>query len=171
MTKHAVDTAALAAQLAEAGARPGQPEALYRRSDRIVGETLGHRLFTILAFRPQLGEVERMYSSRVEEYPLLGRKKMGPTPWGEIVLEAGRPWFGASAEDIRWAFPDHELILSLGCETCLNAPVRYDGHVLGVISALDAAGAYDEGDLALLVMLAPYLVPALMLSEPSFQET
>ncbi len=108
-----------------------------------------------------------MHSSRPAEYRLLGRKKMGPTPWGDVVLKAGRPWFGRSADDIRWAFPDHELILSLGCEMCLNAPVRYDGRVLGVISVLDGPGAYEEADLSLVTLIAPHLVPALLLSDQS----
>ena len=90
---------------------------------------------------------------------------MGPTPWGDVVLKGGKPWFGASADDIRWAFPDHELILSLGCETILNAPVRFDGRTLGVISVLDGPGAYAEGDLALVTLMAPHLAAALLLSD------
>ena len=161
LTAHPFDAASIAARMAEALAGPGQPDPAYRAIDEITAEILGHSLFTVLAFVEKDGEVERMYTSRPEEYPLRGRKKMGPTPWGDHVLKGGRSWFGAGAEDIRWAFPDAELILSLGCEHCLCAPVRHDGRTLGLISVLGPDGAYGEGDLALVEMLTPYLIPAL----------
>ena len=170
MTTRTFDALALSARLADALAAPGQPLPTFQAADRIAAELLGHRLFTILAFRAAAGEVERMYSSRPAEYPLLGRKKMGPTPWGDVVLKGGKPWFGAAADDIRWAFPDHELILSLGCETILNAPVRFDGRTLGVISVLDGPGAYGESDLALVTFMAPHLAAALLLSDQTLQE-
>ncbi|MDQ0314951.1 GAF domain-containing protein [Amorphus orientalis] len=171
MTLQDYDPLVLSERLADALATPGQPVPTFQTADQIAAEYLGHRLFTILAFRAEAGEVERIYSSRPAEYPLLGRKKMGPTPWGDVVLKGGKPWFGASADDIRWAFPDHELILSLGCETILNAPVRFDGRTLGVISVLDAPQAYDASDLALVQFLAPALVPALLHSDSTHQET
>jgi GAF domain-containing protein len=87
---------------------------------------------------------------------------MGPTEWGTLVLKGGQTWFGRTPEDIRWAFPDHELIESLGCESCLNAPVLWNGEVLGAVSVLGPTGAYDERDLSLLEALAPRLGPALM---------
>ncbi|ESR25919.1 GAF domain-containing protein [Lutibaculum baratangense] len=162
MPRHTYDPGGIAAVMAEASAEPGQPDTLFRAVDDLTRETVGHILFTVLANLPKSGEVERMHSSRPREYPLLGRKRMGPTPWGDRVLKDGRTWFGRNADDIRWAFPDHELILSLGCESCLNAPVRYDGRVLGVISVLGPEGAYEEEDLGLLALLTPYLVPPLL---------
>lgn len=162
MTPAAFDPATTARRLADAMAASGQPGPLYREIDAIAAETPGHRLLTVLAHRPETGEVERIYSSNPADYPLLGRKKMGPTPWGAHVLDAGEPWFGATPADIRWAFPDHELIASLGCGASLNAPVRHDGRVLGVLNLLDAEGAYVSADLKIATFLAPYLVPALL---------
>lgn len=156
-----IDIALAAARLSEALAASGQPAPVFEAFDRLVAEAIGHRLFTILAWRPADGDVERVYSSRPGDYPLLGRKRMGPTPWGSRVLGEGQSWFGEGAEAIRWAFPDHELILSLGCESCLNAPVRHDGAVLGVVSALDGPGRYGTNDLEALVALSGFLVPAL----------
>lgn len=162
MTKKPLDLAAAAGMLGRALAEPGQPRRIFEALEQVTGETLGHRLFTVLAWRPEAGEVERLHTSRPAEYPLLGRKAMGPTAWGDVVLKGGGSWFGRSADDIVWAFPDHRLILSLGCESCLNAPVVYDGRVLGVVSVLDAAGRYDEADLAALEPLAQLLAPAFL---------
>lgn len=150
------------AELAAEQARAGQPGGLFALFDRICQDRFGHRLFTLLAWAPETNDVQRLYSSRPAEYVLRGRKAMGPTEWGEKVLKGGETWLGRDAADIRWAFPDHELILSLGCEACLNTPVLFDGRVLGVVSVLGPAGAYDEADLETLVRLTSALVPAFL---------
>lgn len=149
-------------RLVEAAALPGQPEPTFETARELTALWLGHRLFTVLAFHADSGDVERVYTSRPAEYPLRGRKRMGPTPWGERVLRDAHAWFGRGADDIRRAFPDHELILSLGCEECLSAPVRCGERVLGVVSALDAAGSYREEDLGVMGTVAAFLVPGLL---------
>lgn len=150
------------AQLAAEQARPGQPQGVFALFDRICQDRFGHRLFTLLAWAPETNDVQRLHSSRPAEYVLGARKAMGPTQWGEKVLKGGETWLGRNAADIRWAFPDHELILSLGCEACLNTPVLFDGRVLGAVSVLGPAGAYDDADLETLVRLTPALVPAFL---------
>ena len=102
-------TSDLLISLADALAQPGQPKPAYEAFEHLATEHFGHRLLTILAWHGS-AEVERVHTSRPAEYPLLGRKRMGVTAWAEIVLKGGQPWFGKSADDIRWAFPDHELM-------------------------------------------------------------
>jgi GAF domain-containing protein len=148
--------------LGRAQAAPGQPKALFDAVERLCAEAVGHRLFTLLAWQPDSGEVARVHSSRPAEYPLRGRKPMGPTEWGARLLHRGEPWLGTTAEDIVWAFPDHALIASLGCAACMSVPVVWDGRVLGVIAVLDTAGAYDAHDLQGLVRIAPLLAPGFL---------
>jgi len=157
-----VDSRRWAAGLSQAFAGPGQPQAAFQAFDRLCAETFGHRLFTILAWEGGADELERVYSSRPVEYPVSARKRMGPTPWGELVLRQGRPWLGTGAQDIRWAFPDHELIASLGCAACLNAPVHWNGTVLGAINILDAEGVYTPPDLEALEAMSGFLVGPLL---------
>ena len=157
-----IDPAATLTRLGQAQAQPGQPAPLFAAFEAICAETVGHRLFTLLAWRPETGEVARVHSSRPEDYPVRGRKAMGPTEWGAQVLHQGRPWLGRSAEDIAWAFPDHALIASLGCASCLSAPVLWDGRVLGVTAVLDRADAYTDADLAGLCRIAPLLAPGFL---------
>ena len=58
-------------------------------------------------------------------------------------------------DGIAEVFPDHEKILSLGCESVINVPVVAAGDLLGTINCLDRAGAYTAaritaaGELAL----------------------
>jgi len=135
-------------------ARRGSHRDLFGLVDRSLGLLVGHKLFTILLARKSEGEVIRVYSSRPDVYPVSRAKKMGRTPWGEMVLETGRPFIGRNAQDMRWAFSDHELLSSIGCESALNVPVVIDGQALGTVNLLDGANWYQERHVALVTPFA-----------------
>lgn len=147
--------------LARAAAESPASQAVFAAAEKASAALLGHRLFTILFVVAGGAEVERVHSSDPAAYPLTGRKRMGPTPWGDLVLKRGRTWLGNGADDIRWAFPDHELIASLGCAACINVPVRDGGEVVGTLNILDATGAYAEADVATAEVIAGFLPGAL----------
>ncbi|MGM0560557.1 MAG: GAF domain-containing protein [Pseudomonadota bacterium] len=150
----------LLTELALASEQSGQPDVLFETADRVLQERFGHKLFTLLAFHPDSGEVERLYSSRPDAFPLQGRKMMGPTEWGARVLHKGESYLGRTVEDIRWAFPDHELIASLGLGCILNRPVAWNGDVLGVLSLLqEGEGRYSEEDLEAATPYTALLLP------------
>jgi hypothetical protein len=149
-------------ELSQALARTGQPQAAFGAFDLLCAGRFGHRLFTLLAWQAGEDELERVYSSRPVEYPVSARKRMGPTPWGEHVLRQGNSWLGSGAKDMAWAFPDHELIASLGCAACLNAPVRWNGTVLGAINILDAEGSYASSDLEAIEAISGFLIGPLL---------
>ena len=67
----------------------------------------------------------------------------------------------ADADAIRAAFPDHELILSLGCESAVNVPVRWNGRTLGSLNLLHEAGWYGEDMLPVLRVYGAMAVPLL----------
>lgn len=144
----------------EAAALPGQPQPLYRAIDAAVNEIVGHRLFTMMVLARDGVKVRRVYSSRPDVYPVGGFKTHRQTPWGRHVLGEGKPYIGRTAEDIRWGFADAELIFSLGCESILNLPVKWDGRVLGTLNLLERAGFYDAQHIAPVRPLAALLVPA-----------
>jgi len=52
---------------------------------RCKSDAVGHELSTLLYVDG--AEVARARSSRPAEYPVSGRKPMGPTPWGEHVMK------------------------------------------------------------------------------------
>ena len=137
--------------------RAATPQALYRRIDSAVKSLVGHRLFTLLVVVEGGREVERIYSSDPVAYPLTGRKPMGPTPWGDHVINGLQPWHGRTMADIRWAFPDHALIESLGCGSCINIPVIVMGRMIGTMNVLDAENAYADEAVATLALFAPLL--------------
>ncbi|MGI4942163.1 MAG: GAF domain-containing protein [Janthinobacterium lividum] len=140
-----------------------QPGATFRALDAALAERPGHKLFTILVHHPAARQSERFYSNRPTEYPVGGRKPVTDSGWMQQVVHGGQPWIGGDAEAVRWAFYDWELILSLGCESCLNLPVRWRGETLGTLNLLHGAGHYTEADLPYVALLAHLALPALML--------
>lgn len=133
------------------------PQALYAAVDGAVQRLVGHRLFTLLVVVEGGREVERIYSSDTKSYPLTGRKPMGPTPWGQHVIDGLQPWHGRTMADIRWAFPDHALIESLGCGSCINIPVIAFRRVIGTMNVLDRENVYAEAAVGQLAHFAPML--------------
>lgn len=128
--------------------------------EELSRKAYGFKLFTVLKNRPETGEIQRVYTSNPKDYPVGGRKPMGPTPWGSVVLDGGKAWVGNGAEDVLWAFPDAQLILSLGCESCACAPILKDGKTIGILSLNDGLNHYKLEDLQPLTLLASLLVDA-----------
>src|SRR5258708_36481392 len=141
-------------------AEPGQPETLFRAFDAAAARLAGHELFTLLYVDGQ--EVARIYSNRPAEYPVFGRKPMGPTPWGEHVMRAKKSYLGRDKAAIRWAFFDHALIESMGLGSVINVPVVYGGECIGTMNLLDVEHHYRHEHVTLLTPLVPLLIPAFL---------
>jgi len=142
--------------------QPGPPEALFKVFDKALAETVGHKLFTLLYVAPGGKRVKRLYTNMPREYPVGGYKPVIESEWHKLVIGRRRAWVGFTYEDVKWAFFDHELIRSLGCESAMNVPVVYAGRVLGTMNLLDEAGRYKEADAAKVepfaaLMIGPFL--------------
>lgn len=146
-------------QSCAAAAVPGGREGLFRAIDQALGELIGHKLFTILYTSPDAQQVIRLYSNQPKAYPVSGAKKMGPTPWGDLVIARGQPYIGNTADDIKWAFFDHELIASLGCDSALNIPVVIEGRTLGTLNLLHQAEWYEDRHVVIATPFAYLLAP------------
>jgi GAF domain-containing protein len=142
-----------------AAAVPNGRDKLFQGIDRALGELVGHKLFTILYTSPDAQQVIRLYSNQPDAYPVSGAKKMGPTPWGDLVIKRGQPYIGNTAKDIEWAFFDHELIKSLGCDSVLNVPVVVEGQTLGTLNLLHEAGWYEDKHVPIATPFAYLLAP------------
>ncbi|MAN78212.1 GAF domain-containing protein [Pelagibacterium flavum] len=138
----------------------GDRHHLYEAVEDALQTLVGHKLFTLLMVLPGAKEVQRFYSTNVEAYPLTGKKTMGDTPWGDLVIRQHKPFLGRNRADIEWAFFDHELIASLGLGSAINVPVIRHGELLGTLALLHAEGHFDDAKLAIASRFAPYLVDA-----------
>lgn len=140
--------------------KSGQPLAVFEAVEKLSQRLVGHKLFTLLYVDGE--EVARVYSNRPNEYPVAGRKPMGKTPWGELVLKNCNPYLARDKAGIRWAFFDHALIESMGLGSSINIPVMYDGQCIGTMNLLDAEFHYREEHIEPIASLAPLLVPAFL---------
>ncbi|MGH7056798.1 MAG: GAF domain-containing protein [Acetobacteraceae bacterium] len=140
-----------------------QPQSLFRAIDAALAQAIGHVLFTILVHHPDRRENERFYTNRPAEYPVGGRKPLADTAWTRQVIGRGEPYIGRSADDIRSVFFDHALILSLGCESVLNVPLRWRGETLGTLNLLHRAAYYHEADVATARLFAALALPGVMM--------
>src|ERR1700759_5722476 len=126
--------------------RTSDTPSLFKALDAALKATVGHKLFTLLYVAPNGKRVKRIYSNMPKEYPVGGYKEIRETEWHKQILGQKKAWVGYNAKDIEWAFFDHKLIVSLGCESAMNIPVTYKGRVLGTMNLLDAAAHYKATD-------------------------
>lgn len=150
------------ADLAAAQIGGDQPTALLQAIERVLSEVVGVKLFTVLVHDPVQAVIRRAYSNMPESYPVGGTKPIGDTPWMHRVLKRGEAYIGRDRDDIRDVFFDYELIWSLGCESVLNLPVRWNATVIGTLNLLHEAHWYDSVEPARLDPLVQYAVPALL---------
>jgi hypothetical protein len=138
-------TAADIAEVAELVAK-AEPAAAYHAIDALVQKVWGHRLLTVLAYRAETVEVERLYSSNETVYPVGGRKPKKGTAWGAHVLDKGEFHISHNADDIKETFFDHELIASLGISGMINIPLLVSGRCVGTLNISNVAGFFSEAD-------------------------
>jgi hypothetical protein len=138
--------------------QPGPSDRFFMTVDRALADTVGHKLFTLLYVAPNGRRVKRLYTNMPKEYPVGGYKEITDSPWHRHVIQGRRAWVGYNAKDVAWAFFDHELIVSLGCESAVNVPVVYAGRVLGTLNLLDGSGHYKESDVARIEPFAALLI-------------
>ena len=146
-------------------AKPGQPRELLEAVGRAFSATVGFKLYTVTQILKDGKEVERIYSTNEDVYPVGGRKPVLPNAYSERVRNQMQPFLGRTVEDFRSYFPDHETIAGLGLGSVMNLPIVYGGAVLGTANLLDAPLAYDTQHLEPAMLLARQLLPALLVSD------
>ncbi|HHH88941.1 MAG TPA: GAF domain-containing protein [Aliiroseovarius sp.] len=134
---------------AQALAQPDdQPRATFRALERLAQATIGARLFTLMEVDHARGVAWRSYSNMQDAYPAGGEKPLMHNAWSEIVDQRHETFVANTIEEIAEVFPDHALIRSLGCESCLNLPIVIAGHLRGTLNCLDVAGHYTPARVA-----------------------
>ncbi|TCR75596.1 GAF domain-containing protein [Rhizobium sp. BK376] len=147
-------------QLLSLLAEPNQPDRLYAALREVLAETVGYKLLTFLCVDGLT--MRRVYSTLPETYPVSASKRMGPTAWGEKVLQNKEPFLGTDMDAMSWAFFDHELIASLGLGSAITVPVVYNGEALGSMNLLHEEHFYQPRHLELALPFAQFLIPAFL---------
>ena len=88
------------------------------------------------------GVARRNYSNMPDAYATSGEKPIQDNSWTEQVQGRHETFVANSIEEIAAVFPDHELIQSLGCESCMNLPIVVNERVIGTLNCLHDAGHF-----------------------------
>lgn len=150
-------------RVADGIAAHNQPESGLGALDQALAATIGHRLFTVLLINWGRSENRRIYTNQPQAYPLGGSKPIVRRgAFYDEVIVAGRPRICRNYHEIKAAFPDHELIRSLGCESAVNMPLRWNGKTIGSLNLLHRADWYTGADLPALSLFATMALAPLL---------
>lgn len=129
-------------------AAENQPEATFKALERLVDETIGVKLFTLMEIDRERNVARRNYTNMPEAYPTSGEKPRMDNRWSDHVEARQQTFVANTIEEIAGVFPDYELIQSLGCESCLNLPIVVNNEVIGTLNCLNNAGHYTPERVA-----------------------
>ncbi|WP_313370522.1 GAF domain-containing protein [Achromobacter animicus] len=148
--------------VATALTQDAQPESGLNALAAALSARIGYRLFTVLVLDRQAGLSRRFYSSQPDAYPTDGAKPIRTdSDFYTQVVEQGRPRICADRGACHAAFPDHERIFALDCESAVNVPVRWDGQTIASLNLLHHAGWYREAMFSELGWYAALAIPVI----------
>ncbi len=130
--------------------------------DALVTRLYDRRLFTALNHLAATAEVERLYSSNTDAYPVGGRKQKKDTHWGKKTLDEGELYICHNAADIERTFFDHALIFSLGVGGMVNVPVMLGGRCIASLSISAGNDRFSQADAPALAIIAALTVPLIL---------
>jgi transcriptional regulator with GAF, ATPase, and Fis domain len=149
-------------ELAHALALDEQPQRGLRALAAALSARVGYRLFTVLVLDRQAGLSRRYYSSQPDAYPTEDAKPIrADSEFYARVVAQGAPRICMDREACKAAFPDHERIFSLGCESAVNVPVRWDGQTIASLNLLHQARWYGEDMLPELACYSAFAIPVI----------
>ena len=103
----------------------------------------------IMVVDKSLKYVERVYSSNIKAYPLLGTKPIPKNEWTKKVVLNKKNFLGKDMKTIKKLFFDHEVISSLGCGSIINIPVINNNIILGTMNILHKEFYYNSDTVKL----------------------
>lgn len=110
-----------------------------------LATSVGHRLFTVSRILPGAKEVERIFTTNAQVYPVQGRKPIDDSEW-TAQMARGECFVANRPQDFGAHFGDLDTIVSIGLGSVINMPVFDGPRQLGTLNLLDATGAYG-GDV------------------------
>lgn len=124
------------------------PMAVFAALEALVQDTVGAKLFTVMALDPVSGMARRVWTNAPDVYPVGGEKPMPDNAWTDLVIRQRRDWVANSPARVAELLFDHQTIASLGCGSALNMPIVVAGRVIGTLNLLDVEGHFTPERLA-----------------------
>jgi len=125
------------------------PAALFVAINDVARRRLDASLVTTMRHHQAESQVERLYSSNTDAYPVGGRKTKRDTAWARRVLVEHRVVVNAGDDALREAFDDHATIFGLGIHSIVNVPLVAEGTCVGTLNISRAKADWSMDDVAL----------------------
>lgn len=111
--------------------------------------------------RADVVELQRIWSSRPDAYPVAGRKRKTLTPWTQQLLRRAEVFVGEGADALDAVFDDHRLISSMGLHAVVNVPlVQPGGRCFATFNVLGTRPRWTAVEILQIEMLAAMALPA-----------
>jgi GAF domain-containing protein len=121
---------------------------------------LGNGLLTVNGVTPaQAGapegfDLQRLWSSNTDAYPLQGRKFKTMTPWTRQLLRRAEVFIAQGDAQMVDVFDDHERIAALGLHAIVNVPLMQGGRCVATLNVLSCRCEWQPHELLLIHLLA-----------------
>ena len=125
---------------------------------------LGDGLLTVnkvstLAERADDFELQRLWSSSVQAYPVAGLKRKTLTSWSRQLLLRHEVFVGEGAGVLAEVFDDHPRITALGLRGVVNVPLLVEGRCAATFNVLGCREQWRASEVTLIRLLAVLATP------------
>lgn len=156
--------AAVCALLGEALPRASHFDAALSVIERVRQAMLGDGLLTVnkvdtLPASAGEFELQRLWSSNLQAYPVAGLKRKTLTPWSRQLLLRHEMFVGEGDAALTEVFDDHARIMALGLHGVVNVPLLVDGRCAATFNVLGGRAQWLPRDIALIRLLAVLATP------------
>jgi hypothetical protein len=107
-------------------------------------------------------DLQRIWTSNPQAYPVAGRKRKTMTPWTLQLLRRAEVFVGEGDEVLAGIFDDHALIASLGLRAIVNVPLLDGaGACFATFNLLGQRPQWKPEEVLLVRLLALLATPAI----------
>lgn len=104
-------------------------------------------------------QLQRLWSSDPQAYPVAGRKRKTLTPWTRQLLMRAEVFVGEGDTALAEVFDDHALIAGLGLRAVVNVPLLEDHRCVATFNVLGTRAQWLPQEVALVRLLALLATP------------
>jgi GAF domain-containing protein len=108
---------------------------------------------------PDEVQLQRLWSSNPQAYPVAGRKRKTLTPWTRQLLVRAEVFIGEGDAALAQVFDDHALIAALGLRAVVNVPLLEDGRCAATFNVLGTRPHWTPEEIARVRLLALLATP------------
>lgn len=98
--------------------------------------------------------LQRLYSSRSDEFPVQGRKHKKLTPWTDTLFGRGEVFTACGEAALAQTFDDFTQMRALGLNAVVNVPLMRERTCYATFNVFGTRGGFDPSEILALRVLA-----------------